>query len=72
MGIDIIQQCEVTGISTKNGKVQELTTSKGKIATSKLCIVVAGHSSRLADMAGFRVPLELLPFKLWYLSQLNH
>ena len=58
MGIDIIQKCEVTGISTKNGKVQEVTTSKGKIATSKLCIVVAGHSSRLADMAGFRVPLE--------------
>ena len=57
-GIDIIQQCEVTGILTKNGKVKGIDTTRGKIKAEKLCIVVAGHSSKLADMGGFRVPVE--------------
>ncbi len=58
MGIDIIQQCEVTGIDRKNGKVTGVQTSQGTIGCDKLGIVVAGHSSVLADMAGFRLPVE--------------
>ena len=58
MGMDIIQQCEVTGIRQINGQVQGVETSKGSIDCQKLGIVVAGHTGVLADMAGFRMPVE--------------
>ena len=58
MGMDVIQQCEVTGIRRKNGQVQGVETSKGSIECEKLGIVVAGHTGVLADMAGFRMPIE--------------
>ena len=58
MGMDIIQQCEVTGVRHKNGQVQGVETSKGSIDCQKLGIVVAGHTGVLADMAGFRMPVE--------------
>ena len=58
MGMDIIQQCEVTGIIKSNGKVAGVDTSKGKIKTKSLGLVVAGNSSVLADKAGFRLPIE--------------
>ena len=58
MGMHIIQQCEVTGVNTMNGKAVGVETSKGTIASEKIGIVVAGHSGVLADMAGFRLPIE--------------
>ncbi|MCA0921531.1 sarcosine oxidase subunit beta family protein [Pseudooceanicola nanhaiensis] len=58
MGMDIIQQCEVTGIRQENGKVTGVETTKGDIGCSRLGIVVAGHSGVLAEMAGFRLPVE--------------
>lgn len=58
MGIDIIQNCEVTGIDREGGAVTGVQTTRGDIKCKKLGIVVAGNSSRLADMAGFRLPIE--------------
>lgn len=58
MGMDIIQQCEVTGVRSARGQVQGIDTSKGSIDCDKLAFVVAGHSSVLAEMAGFRLPIE--------------
>ena len=58
MGMHIIQQCEVTGVNTIDGKVVGVETTKGVIACKKIGIVVAGHSGVLADMAGFRLPIE--------------
>ena len=58
MGIDIVQRCEVQGVDVSNGKVMGVQTSRGPITCDKLCIVVAGHSGVLADMAGFRLPVE--------------
>ncbi|WP_224814837.1 sarcosine oxidase subunit beta family protein [Hasllibacter sp. MH4015] len=58
MGMDIIQQCEVTGVRVEGGAVQGVETSKGFIGCKKLGGVVAGHSGVLAEMAGFRLPLE--------------
>ncbi|CAM3222905.1 sarcosine oxidase subunit beta [Paracoccus aminovorans] len=58
MGMDIIQNCEVTGIETANGQVKAVNTGKGRIECDKLALVVAGHSSHLAEMAGFRLPIE--------------
>jgi sarcosine oxidase subunit beta len=58
MGMHIIQQCEVTGVRTANGQVKGIETTKGYIGTKKLGIVVAGHSGQVAEMAGFRLPIE--------------
>jgi sarcosine oxidase subunit beta len=58
MGMDIIQQCEVTGVRSQNGVVQGVDTTKGAIDCDKLGIVVAGNSGHVAEMAGFRLPLE--------------
>lgn len=58
MGMDIIQQCEVTGVRQAGGKVTGVETAKGFIACDKLGIVVAGHSGQVAQMAGFRLPVE--------------
>jgi sarcosine oxidase, subunit beta len=60
MGMDIIQQCEVTAVHQADGKVTGVSTTKGEIACDKLGIVVAGHSGVLANMAGFRLPIESL------------
>lgn len=60
MGMDIIQQCEVTGIRQANGKVTGVDTTKGSIDCDKIGLVVAGHTSVLADMGGFRLPIESL------------
>ncbi len=58
MGMHIIQKCEVTGIVSEGGRVRGVETSRGRIGCRKLAIVVAGHSGRLAEMAGFRLPVE--------------
>jgi len=58
MGMDIIQQCEVTAIRREGARVVGVDTTKGAIDCDKLGIVVAGHSGVLADMAGFRLPIE--------------
>ncbi|MEM6388699.1 MAG: FAD-dependent oxidoreductase, partial [Pseudomonadota bacterium] len=58
MGMHIVQQCEVTGVRQSNGQVMGVETTKGPIDCTKLAIVVAGHSGVLADMAGFRLPVE--------------
>lgn len=58
MGMDIIQQCEVTSILSENGNVAGVETSKGRIDCSKLAVVVAGHSGVMAEKAGFRLPIE--------------
>ncbi len=63
MGMDIVERCEVTGISSSNGAVTGVSTTRGEIACAKLAIVVAGHSSVLAGMAGFRLPIESLPLQ---------
>jgi sarcosine oxidase subunit beta len=58
LGVDIIQQCEVTGIRIENGAVTGVDTTKGAIATSRVGIAVAGHSGHVAAMAGLRLPIE--------------
>ncbi|HUS55690.1 MAG TPA: sarcosine oxidase subunit beta family protein [Thermohalobaculum sp.] len=63
MGVDILQQCEVTGIDRVAGRVTGVQTTRGAIACAKLAIVVAGNSGVLADMAGFRLPIESVPLQ---------
>ena len=58
MGMHVIQKCEVTGIRAEGGRIKGVSTTKGDIGCSKLGIAVAGHSGHLANMAGFRLPVE--------------
>ena len=57
-GVDLIQNCEVTGFNTNNGRITGVETSRGKIEANKVAIVVAGRSSQVAQMAGIRLPIE--------------
>ena len=63
MGMHILQKTEVTGIRTEKGAVSGVETSRGLIGCNKLGLVVAGHSTVLADMAGFRLPIESVPLQ---------
>ncbi|QJF50639.1 sarcosine oxidase subunit beta family protein [Roseobacter ponti] len=58
MGMDVIQQCEVTAVRREGGKVVGVDTTKGAIDCDKLGIVVAGNSGHVAGLAGFRLPIE--------------
>jgi sarcosine oxidase subunit beta len=62
-GVDIIQNCEVTGIRQKDGCVVGVETSRGFVGAGKVGVVVAGHASVLATMAGFRLPVESHPLQ---------
>ena len=57
-GVDLIQNCEVTGIDIENGAVRGVQTSRGAIRAKKVGIVVAGRSGLVAGMAGMRLPIE--------------
>ncbi|MBM1688766.1 sarcosine oxidase subunit beta family protein [Sulfitobacter geojensis] len=57
-GVDLIQQCEVTGIDIENGVVKGVQTTRGAIRAKKVGVVVAGRSSQVAAMAGMRLPVE--------------
>jgi len=63
MGVDIIQNCEVTNINVKNGQVIGIETTKGSIKSKKIGVVAAGHSSVIANMVGIRLPLESRPLQ---------
>jgi sarcosine oxidase subunit beta len=56
-GVDIIQQCEVTGMETTDSQVTTVQTTKGTIAADRFALCVAGHTSQLAAMAGLRLPI---------------
>ncbi|HLI11141.1 MAG TPA: sarcosine oxidase subunit beta family protein [Alphaproteobacteria bacterium] len=62
-GVDIIQNCEVTGIRIAGGRVHGVDTTRGSIETRKLALVAAGHSSVLAAMAGLRLPIQSHPLQ---------
>ena len=57
-GVDLIQNCEVTGIDIANGRVTGVQTTRGAIRAAKVGMVVAGRSSQVAAMAGLRLPIE--------------
>jgi sarcosine oxidase subunit beta len=62
-GVDIIQNCEVTGFRISNGRVQGVETTRGFIGANKVGVVVAGHASVMAERAGFRMPIESHPLQ---------
>jgi sarcosine oxidase subunit beta len=63
LGVDIIQNCEVTGIRRDGAKVVGVDTAKGYIEAPKVGCVVAGSSSVLASMVDLRMPIESHPLQ---------
>ena len=63
LGVDIIQNCEVTGIRIEAGRILGVETSRGYIRTPKLASVAAGHTSVIAAMANLRLPIESHPLQ---------
>ena len=57
-GVDILQNCEVTGFRVERGRVLGVETNRGYIGAGKVGMAVAGHSSHVAAMAGLRLPIE--------------
>ncbi|MBV8402698.1 MAG: FAD-dependent oxidoreductase, partial [Gammaproteobacteria bacterium] len=57
-GVDVIEQCEVTGLRISDARVRGVETPHGAIAADVVCLAVAGHSSLLAAMAGLKLPIE--------------
>ncbi|MPZ42387.1 MAG: sarcosine oxidase subunit beta family protein [Betaproteobacteria bacterium] len=62
-GVDIIQNCEVTAIRHEDRRIVGVETTRGLIAAPKVGVVVAGHASVLAAMAGIRLPIESHPLQ---------
>lgn len=57
LGVDIVQNCEVTGFAIEKGRVVAVETSRGRIAAGRVALAVAGHSGVLAAKAGFELPI---------------
>ena len=57
-GVDIIENCEVIGIRIEEGHVTGVETTRGFIGARRVGLAAAGNSSRIADMAGIRLPIE--------------
>ena len=58
LGVDIIQNCEVTGLVREGSRVVGVETSRGTIRAPKVGMAVAGNTSRVARYAGLRLPIE--------------
>jgi sarcosine oxidase subunit beta len=64
LGVDILQNCEVTGIRRDaGGAVEAVETSRGTIRTRRVGVVAAGSTSVVMAMAGVRMPLESYPLQ---------
>ncbi|HUN74026.1 MAG TPA: sarcosine oxidase subunit beta family protein [Steroidobacteraceae bacterium] len=64
LGVDIIENCEVTGIHRgTSGAVEAVETSRGLIRTPKVGVAAAGHTSVVMRMAGLELPLESFPLQ---------
>ncbi|MBV9844656.1 MAG: sarcosine oxidase subunit beta family protein [Kutzneria sp.] len=63
LGVDLIQDCEVTGIEVDSGRVTGVSTTRGLLTARKVALCAAGHSSVLAEMAGLRLPVQSHPLQ---------
>ena len=72
LGVDIIQNCAVTGIRRgTDGAVEGVETTRGFVASKRVGVSAAGHSSVIMQMAGLDFPLKAIRCKRWCLSRSN-
>ena len=59
LGVDILQNCEVTSVKRHNSRIESIETSRGEIKGKKIGFAVAGNTSRLWQMADLgNLPIE--------------
>jgi heterotetrameric sarcosine oxidase beta subunit len=58
LGVDLIQNCEVTGLDIQGGVIRGVQTTQGNVRAGKVAMTVAGRSSQVAYMAGLKLPIE--------------
>lgn len=63
LGVDLIQNCEVTGFLRDGSRVTGVETSRGTIHAGKVGLAAAGHSSVVAELAGLRLPIQSHPLQ---------
>ncbi|MBQ0924879.1 sarcosine oxidase subunit beta family protein [Saccharopolyspora endophytica] len=63
MGVDLVQNCQVTGFDRVGDKIVGVRTTRGDIATGKVALAAAGHTSVLADELGLPLPLQSHPLQ---------
>lgn len=63
LGVDIIENCEVTGFDIDHGRVTGVQTDRGPIGAESVALAAAGASSTLAELAGFRLPIQTRPLQ---------
>ncbi|MCB5906314.1 sarcosine oxidase subunit beta family protein [Streptomyces pinistramenti] len=63
LGVDLIQGCEVTGFLKDGNRVTGVETTRGRIHAGRVGLAAAGHSSVLAELAGFRLPVQSHPLQ---------
>jgi sarcosine oxidase subunit beta len=63
LGVDIVQNCEVTAIRRESGRTIGVDTARGFVAADKVVLAVAGHAGVLAATVGFRLPIETVPLQ---------
>jgi sarcosine oxidase, subunit beta len=63
LGVDVIEQCAVTGIEVENDRAIAVETTRGRIAAGRIGVVAAGHSSVVLAMAGVRLPIQSYPLQ---------
>ena len=62
-GIDLIQECEVTGFRTSGNRVTGVQTSRGTIGAERILLCAAGNTTTLTDMLGLRTPVQSHPLQ---------
>jgi sarcosine oxidase subunit beta len=65
LGVDIIENCEVTGFLREGDRVTGVQTTRGNIAAGRTAICVAGNSGHVAGLAGIRLPIESHTLQAW-------
>jgi sarcosine oxidase subunit beta len=63
LGVDIIENCAVTGIRQHDGRVVGVDTSRGHIAAGRVGVAVAGHCSAVMGLAGIKLPIQSFPLQ---------
>lgn len=63
MGVDIIQNCQVTGFIKEGNKVVGVETTRGRINAGKVGLAAAGNSSSVAELAGVKLPIQSHPLQ---------
>jgi len=58
LGVDIIENCEVTGFLREGDRITGVETTRGEIGAARTAVSVAGHSSQVMALLGLRLPIE--------------